>query len=187
MSQESLHAIMIRIVAGDNSGGPQMRLKEPEHVEIERLGSIKEDHVDVVRRIGQSLQGIANAKLNQFFQAGGGKVLLCPLRLLGIEFCSDHLATPLSRMADARKIVEIPNEVPNSTTVLAWEPLAKNIKEVAKLPAHRHVGLPHGSIKTVCAGIAHAGFSRSLSNQGVVLGCVGIEGIKKLRYSGRWH
>jgi hypothetical protein len=53
-----------------------MRLEEFQDIEIKLLGSIKEDHVDLARRIRQSLQGIADAKLNPFVKPGGCKVPL---------------------------------------------------------------------------------------------------------------
>ena len=134
-----------------------MRLEEFQHIEIKLLGSIKEDDVDLARRIRQRLQGIADAKLNPFVKPGGGEVPLCPLRLVRIKLGSDHLA--LSIVADRGRQKDRRDSKGRAklNDGFRLDASSKAIKQMPKPGADWHIGLSHSLVKTRSALTKRAG------------------------------
>ena len=107
----------IGIVGNDERAGPQPLLDECKHLRIQRLRTVEQQQVDRIRQIGgQRTQRIALANLDEIGQPGCRQVRPACTTFDGSNSLVTSRPPPLSRSAAARCSVEMPNDVPNSTT-----------------------------------------------------------------------
>ena len=177
--EEGLHSIMVRVVAGDETGGAKVGFQELEHAEVKALGAIEEDHVDVARRGGKSLEGIADAKLHELVEADGGEILPGALGLFGVELSGDEAAAAI--VAESRGEIDGGDAEGGAELDdgLRLSGAGEAVEELAKLGADGHVGLAHALVKAHAGGDSVPGLLGGLVGEGVVNRGVGVEGIEQ--------